>query len=151
MSQENLASFKAGAGGVLPLDTLMTRLMYDVRVSQFLLPLPKSSAASSGGDGGRAPGLKRPRGQPQGPSGKAKAKARTRGGPKNKPASLAHFDTRSKHGNLCWGFNLEDGCENKTEKDSKSGFQKCAKGCTCVQIAISPGTRLSIVAPSRSD
>ncbi|CAE7409656.1 unnamed protein product, partial [Symbiodinium pilosum] len=50
MSQENLSSFKAGVGGVLPLDTLMNRLMYDVRVSQFLLPLPKGSAAGSGGD-----------------------------------------------------------------------------------------------------
>ena len=139
MSQENLSSFKAGVGGVLPLDTLMNRLMYDVRVSQFLLPLPKGSAAGSGGDISRTPGLKRPGGKPQGPSGKAKAKARTRGGPKNKPASLANFDTRSKHGNLCWGFNLEDGCENKTEKDPKSGFQKCAKGLHLCANCHKPG------------
>ena len=117
----------------------MNRLMYDVRVSQFLLPLPKSSVANSGGDSSRAPGLKRPGGNPQGPSGKAKAKARTRGGPKNKPASLANFDTRSKHGNLCWDFNLEDGCENKTEKDSKSGFQKCAKGLHLCANCHKPG------------
>ena len=139
MSQENLSSFKAGVGGVLPLDTLMSRLMYDVRVSQFLLPLPKSSAAGSGGDINRTPGLKRPGGKPQGPSGRAKAKAKTRGGPKNKPVSLANFDTRSKHGNLCWGFNLEDGCGNKTEKDSKSGFQKCAKGLHLCANCHKPG------------
>ncbi|CAE7465617.1 NaCP60E [Symbiodinium sp. CCMP2592] len=47
---------------------------------------------------------------------KAKAKAKARGGPKNKPASLAQYETRTKFGNACWGFNLEDGCSNKTEK-----------------------------------
>ncbi|CAE7280308.1 NaCP60E [Symbiodinium sp. CCMP2592] len=59
---------------------------------------------------------------------KAKAKAKSRGGPKNKPAALAPYDTRTKFGNACWGFNLPDGCSNKTEKDPKSGFQKCDKG-----------------------
>ena len=46
MSQENLPSFKPGADGGKPLDSLMARLMYDVRVSQFLLPLPKGQAHS---------------------------------------------------------------------------------------------------------
>ncbi|CAE7420275.1 unnamed protein product, partial [Symbiodinium pilosum] len=41
MSQENLSSFKPGSSGGLPLDALMGRLMYDVRIGQFLLPLPK--------------------------------------------------------------------------------------------------------------
>ena len=63
---------------------------------------------------------------------KAKAKAKARGGPKNKPASLAQFDTRTKFGNACWGFNLEDGCSNKTEKDAKSGWMRCEKGFSCM-------------------
>ena len=56
MSQENLRSFKPGSSGELPLDALMGRLMYDVRIGQFLLPLPKgtgAAAASSSGGGER--------------------------------------------------------------------------------------------------
>ena len=133
MSQENLSSFKPGSSGGLPLDALMGRLMYDVRIGQFLLPLPKGTSAASASSGGggesRAPNLKRGS-KTQAPLGKAKAKAKARGDPKgaSQPASLASFDTRSKHGNLCWGFNLEDGCENKVEKDPKSGFMRCIKG-----------------------
>ena len=135
MSQENLSSFKPGSSGDPPLDALMGRLMYDVRIGQFLLPLPKgtSAAVASSGGGGesRAPNLKRGS-QTQAPSGKAKAKAKARGGPKNKPASLASFDTRSKHGNLCWGFNLEDGCENKVEKDPQIWVYALRQGIALV-------------------
>ena len=140
MSQENLASFKPGPGGVLPLDTLMSRLMYDVRVSQFLLPLPKGQVHGIPVPGNEAKGngLKRG-GRASTPSAKAKAKAKARGGPKNTPASLANFETRTKFGNLCWGFNLEDGCSNQTEKDPKSGFQKCVKGLHLCANCHKPG------------
>ena len=142
LSQENLNSFKPGSSGGLPLDALMGGLMYDVRISQLLLPLPKgagvASASSGGGGESRAPNLKRGS-KTQAPSGKAKAKAKARSGPENKPASLASFDTRSKHGKLCWGFNLEDGCENKVEKDPKSGFLCCVKGLHLCADCHKPG------------
>ncbi|CAE7943907.1 unnamed protein product, partial [Symbiodinium necroappetens] len=131
MSQEGLLSFKPGASGKPPLDAVMTRLSFDVRVTQFLLPMQKGQVAKAPNppkdptkDDKQLPPPKIPRLATE----KAKAKAKARGGPKNKPASLAQFDTRTKFGNACWGFNLEDGCSNKTEKDSKSGWMRCEKG-----------------------
>ncbi|CAE7783344.1 unnamed protein product [Symbiodinium sp. KB8] len=138
MSQEGLLSFKPGASGKPPLDSVMTRLSYDVRVTQFLLPMQKGQVAKASNlpkdptkDDKQMPPPKVPRLATE----KAKAKAKARGGPKNKPASLSQFDTRTKFGNACWGFNLEDGCSNKTEKDSKSGY-------TCVTLKVSTVNRL---------
>ena len=140
MSQENLPSFKPGGTGEKPLDALMARLMYDVRVSQFLLPLPKGQTHPGAlAAGSEAKGGLRRGNRASAPSGKSKAKAKARGGPKNKPASLAGFDTRSKFGNLCWRFNLEDGCSNQTEKDPKCGFQKCPKGLHLCANCHKPG------------
>ncbi|CAE7226396.1 NaCP60E [Symbiodinium sp. CCMP2592] len=144
MSQEGLASFKQDASGKLPLDAVMSRLMYDQRIGQFLLPMQKTQVQ-------RVPGVpskdsEKP-GPPDGPppkvprvaTEKAKAKAKARGGPKNKPASLAQYETRTKFGNACWGFNLEDGCSNKTEKDPKSGWMKCEKGLHVCAACHKPG------------
>ncbi|CAE7839749.1 NaCP60E [Symbiodinium sp. CCMP2592] len=144
MSQEGLASFKQDASGKLPLDAVMSRLMHDQRICQFLLPMQKTQVQ-------RVPGVpfkdtEKP-GPPDGPppkvprvaTEKAKAKAKARGGPKNKPASLAQYETRTKFGNACWGFNLEDGCSNKTEKDPKSGWMKCEKGLHVCAACHKPG------------
>ena len=142
MSQEGLLSFKPGASGKPPLDAVMTRLSFDVRVTQFLLPMQKGQVAKAPNppkdpskDDKQLPPPKIPRLATE----KAKAKAKARGGPKNKPASLAQFDTRTKFGNACWGFNLEDGCSNKTEKDSKSGWMRCEKGFHVCAACHKPG------------
>ncbi|CAE7366831.1 unnamed protein product, partial [Symbiodinium sp. KB8] len=118
MSQEGLLSFKPGASGKPPLDAVMTRLSFDVRVTQFLLPMQKGQVTkvqTPTKDDKTLPPPKIPKVATE----KAKAKAKARGGPKNKPASLAQYETRTKFGNACWGFNLEDGCSNKTEKAEK--------------------------------
>ncbi|CAE7032271.1 NaCP60E [Symbiodinium sp. CCMP2592] len=129
MSQEGLQSFKPGPSGVPPLDAVMSRLAFDQRITQFLLPMQKSQvvkvAPTKVTEDDKPPA---PHKVPRIATEKAKAKAKARGGPKNKPAALAAYDTRTKFGNACWGFNLPDGCSNKTEKDPKSGFQKCDKG-----------------------
>ena len=75
--------------------------------------------------------------------------AKARGGPKNKPSSLAAYDTKTKFGNACWAFNLEDGCANKTEKSLSLGIRSVRKGFTCVPHAISLGTLSSTVRPRR--
>ena len=142
MSQEGLLSFKPGASGKPPLDAVMARLSFDVRVTQFLLPMQRGQVAKAPNppkdpnkDEKQLPPPKIPRLATE----KAKAKAKSRGGPKNKPASLAQFDTRTKFGNACWGFNLEDGCSNKTEKDSKSGWMRCEKGFHVCAACHKPG------------
>ena len=140
MSQEGLASFKLDASGKPPLDAVMSRLMFDQRINQFLLPMQKSQVVKPP-DSPKDPPEKptKPPKIPRVPTGKAKAKALARGGPKNKPAILAKYETRTKFGNACWGFNLEDGCANKTEKDPKSGWIKCEKGLHVCAACHKPG------------
>ena len=141
LSQEGLASFKLDASGKPPLDAVMSRLMFDQRINQFLLPMQKSQAVKIPNSATKDPPEKptRPPKIPRVATEKAKAKAQARGGPKNKPASLAQYETRTKFGNACWGFNLEDGCSNKTEKDPKSGWMKCEKGLHVCAACHKPG------------
>ena len=47
MSQEGLLSFKPGASGVPPLDAIMSRLAFDQRITQFLLPMQKSQVVKT--------------------------------------------------------------------------------------------------------
>ncbi|CAE7296178.1 car, partial [Symbiodinium sp. CCMP2592] len=120
MSQEGLQSFKPGPSGVPPLDAVMSRLAFDQRITQFLLPMQKSQVvrvAPTKVTEDDKPSV--PPKVPRVATEKAKAKAKARGGPKNKPAALAAYDTTTKFGNACWGFNLPDGCSNKTEKEGK--------------------------------
>ena len=80
MSQENLPSFKPGSSGEKPLDSLMARLMCDVRVSQFLLPLPKGQAhPGTAAAGSEAKGGLKRGNRASAPSGKSEAKAKARG------------------------------------------------------------------------
>ena len=141
MSQEGLLSFKPGASGVPPLDAVMSRLAFDQRITQLLLPMQKSqvvkTAPNKDKDDSKPPPP--PHKVPRVASEKAKAKAKARGGPKNKPSSLAAYDTKTKFGNACWAFNLEDGCANKTEKDPKSGYQRCEKGLHVCAACHKPG------------
>ena len=141
MSQEGLASFKLDASGKPPLDAVMSRLMFDQRINQFLLPMQKSQVVKVPNSPAKDPLEKptRPQKIPRVATEKAKAKAQARGGPKNKPASLSQCETRTKFGNACWGFNLEDGCSNKTEKDPKSGWMKCEKGLHVCAACHKPG------------
>ena len=136
ISKEGLTSLKPDGRGELPIDAVMSRLMYDQRVNQFLLPLPAShahlhrSVSKDPADTKSTPKAGVP---------KAKAKAKARGGPKNKPSSLKSYETRTKMGNVCWGFNLEDGCQNKTERDPKSGHLKCERGLHICASCHKPG------------
>ena len=145
MSQEGLPSFKPGASGKPPLDDVIARLSFNPRVSQFLLPMQKSQVVKAPTPPTQNPSkdsLEKPTPPPKVPriaTEKAKAKAKARGGPKNKPASLAQYETRTRFGNACWGFNLEDGCSNKTEKDPKSGWMKCEKGLHVCAACHKPG------------
>ena len=151
MSQENLSSFKAGVGGVLPLDTLMSRLMYDVRVSQFLLPLPKSSAAGSGGDISRTPGLKRPGESLRGRLEERKLKQGPVAAQRISQLALPISIPGPSMGTFVGVLILRTGVGIKPKKTQSLGSKSVPRGFTCVQIAISLGTRSSIVVPSRSD
>ncbi|CAE7253466.1 NaCP60E [Symbiodinium necroappetens] len=143
MSRENLKTFRGNAAGELPLDNLINRLSYDQRVQRFLLPMIKGP---KGGGKGKdkdkdppPPQVDDERPQKPKPSAHAKEIAKRRGGPKNKPEALKPYDTRTKWGNVCWGCNLEDGCDLKTEKDPKSGFMKCARGLHICAACHKPG------------
>jgi len=157
LSQEGLPSFKPGANGKPPLDEAMVRLSLDPRITQFLLPMQKSQVVKQPGkDAAKEPGkdtaarVPDPPRPPRVTTERAKAKAKARGGPRNKPASLAQYDTRTKFGNACWGFNLEDGCQNKTEKDAKSGWLKCSKGFHVCAACHKPGhSVLTCKSPTR--
>ena len=98
ISREGLTSLKPDGRGALPIDAVMSRLMFDQRVNQFLLPLPASHAHL------HRSVLKDPadtKPTPKAGVPKVKAKAKARAGPKNKPSSLKSYETRTKMGNVC--------------------------------------------------
>ncbi|CAE7248244.1 unnamed protein product [Symbiodinium sp. CCMP2592] len=87
LAREAAPPFKVDSLGVSPLDAKFSAMMYDVRLQQFLLPLPKQTA----------PVLAVPVDDGAGDSSQPVPKG-------------------TEDGNVCWDFNLASGCSLKTEK-----------------------------------
>ena len=103
--------YKVDASGTSPLDAKFKALITDPRVSQFLLPLPKAVAhVADPLDGEKGKTGK----------GKGRGKSKGRGGkdrvPRNLPVQFKGLQTKTDKGNICFGFNLEEGCANQTRK-----------------------------------
>ena len=103
--------------------------MNDPRILQFFLPVPKSHASSSKAevaedvrDGLSDVPKPKPKPKPKlNPKGKAKFKQ-----PRGVPTALKGLKTRTERGNICWDYNLDDGCQNETRK--ADGIEQCSKG-----------------------
>lgn len=125
MAQEIVGSLKPQAGGVLPMDDKLKTLMFDPRITQHLLPLPKGQSkvvevASSSADKADDPVRK-------GPKPKKKAKASPAAKAKC-PEELKSFDQFDKNGTpICWSFNL-GGCKEPVNNGRcKKGAHVCMK------------------------
>ena len=125
MAQELTGSLKVQADGTLPMNEKLKALMYDPRITQHLLPLPKGQAkvsdvASAGSDTAQDPLRKTP---------KPKKKAKASPAAKAKcPDELKSFEQFDKNGlPICWSFNL-GGCKEAVNNGRcKKGSHVCMK------------------------
>ena len=129
LSEEVKPPFKPSPAGIPKLNAPFRAMTLDVRVSQFLLPLPKHFA-KVGGEKRQHPGGE----GTGGPKKKTKTKAEPKAPyvPKSLPESLKQYKTRVPAGNICWNYNLDSGCDLTTSKDKrgpkcKRGYHFCAK------------------------
>ena len=118
IAREVPGPYKVDAAGKSPLDAEFEKFMYDPRVTQFLLPLPKavSHAHHEHQDPSRTPPpptatAERPPKNPKKGKGKGKDKP-----PRNLPEQFKGLATRTEKGNICFALNLEGGCNNQTRK-----------------------------------
>lgn len=125
MAQEITGSLKVQADGTLPMNEKLKALMFDPRITQHLLPLPKgqvkgSEAAASSVEVSDEPVRK-------GPKPKKKAKASPAAKAKC-PDELKSYEQRDKSGlPICWAFNL-GGCKEAVNKGRcKKGSHVCIK------------------------
>ena len=112
-------------GTVIPLDGHVTRLSTDPRVTMLLLPLPSSQRVTDAGDKPKPAVKPAPRPTPKNNSGKRKTRAE-----RSCPEELRNYTTRVAAGQICWNYNLKDGCQLSTSGKPP----KCTRGlhmCAC--------------------
>lgn len=124
LAQEVNGSLKM-QGAVIPLDQHVTRLSTDPRVTMLLLPLPASQRVVDVAD--------RPKPTPKAstrtaaPKNNNKCKTRAE---RSCPEELKNYTTRVAAGQICWNYNLKDGCQLATTGKPP----KCTRGlhlCAC--------------------
>ena len=114
MANEIKGSLRPLPTGILPMDEAMKQLRVDPRVTMHLLPLPKNRA--SGSDKRSNEDVVNAKSDP-------KLKA---------PAAMCPDELKGHHQrdesneNICWAFNLTNGCKTKGARCPK-GVRKCAK------------------------
>ena len=126
MAQDHKGSLKPNAAGDIPLDTLVTRLCQDPRITMFLLPSASTVKAAPKEDG-----PKKATSSPQQAAAKSTGinKKRKSRAEKSCPEELRKHNLRCEHGPVCWAYNLKTGCRNSTSgKPSRcvKGFHVCA-------------------------
>ena len=124
LAQEVTGSLKM-QGTVIPLDGHVTRLSTDPRVTMLLLPLPSSQRVTDAGDKPKPAVKPAPRPTPKNNSGKRKTRAE-----RSCPEELRNYTTRVAAGQICWNYNLKDGCQLSTSGKPP----KCTRGlhmCAC--------------------
>ena len=130
MAQELQGSLQPDEKGDFPMEKKLKELRTDPRITMFLLPLPKSTAASSKEvDKPAAATTTSTRPSQPGP---ARPKKRAKVSPKAKsmcPQELKGFQQKDPNGQaVCWAFNLKSGCKNEvTNGRCKKGVHCCIK------------------------
>ena len=126
MAQEHTGPFTTGPRGELPLDLLMTQLMYDPRISMHLLPLPSSSSKIAASASVDDDGPKRPLPRPVNPKKKAKASAKAKANCPDELKGYNQFDDKGTP--ICWAFNMGKGCSEETKDGRcKKGMHVCIR------------------------
>ena len=124
LAQEVTGSLKMN-GTDIPLDKHVTRLSTDPRVTMLLLPLPANQRLTDVAEKPKAAAKPTPKqGQPKG-SNKRKTRAE-----KSCPEELKHYTTKVAAGQICWNYNMKDGCQLPTSGKPA----RCNRGlhmCAC--------------------
>ena len=124
MANEIKGSLRPLPTGILPMDEAMKQLRVDPRVTMHLLPLPKNRA--SGSDKRSNEDVVNPKSDPKLKAPKPKKP------PTKKAAAMCPDELKGHHQrdesneNICWAFNLTNGCKTKGARCPK-GVHKCAK------------------------
>ncbi|CAL1127471.1 unnamed protein product [Cladocopium goreaui] len=128
LAQEVSGSLKMD-GNEIPLDKHVTRLATDPRVTMLLLPLPTNQRVTE------APDKPRPNAKagPVRPAAKVSTKRKTRA-ERSCPEELKQYNTKVAAGQICWNYNMKDGCQLSTSGKPA----KCSRGlhlCACCHKA----------------
>eukprot|EP00435_Cladocopium_sp_Y103_P039314 s106_g10.t1 len=111
LAQEVTGSLKM-QGTEIPLDKHVKRLTTDPRVTMLLLPLPASQKIPDPIDGPKkTPTPKAPPVHPAAPKRPNKRKTRAERGC---PEELRKYNMKVSAGQICWNYNLKDGCQLTT-------------------------------------
>ena len=122
LAQEVTGSLKA-TGNDIPLDAHVKRLTTDPRVTMLLLPLPSNQKVPEPSSAHAETSTTRPAAAPKRP---AKRKTRAERGC---PEELKKYDMRVSAGQVCWNYNLKEGCQLPTQGKParcQRGLHMCA-------------------------
>ena len=127
LAQEVTGSLKV-AGGQIPLDKHVKQLTTDPRVTMLLLPLPVNQRVQDPVDAPKKPPAPRPA-APNTAAPKRVGKRKTRA-EKGCPEELRKYNMKVSSGQICWNYNLKDGCQLTTNGKPA----RCQRGlhlCAC--------------------
>ena len=108
LAQEVTGSLKM-TGNDIPLDAHVKRLTTDPRVTMLLLPLPSNQKVSEPTGGPTRPAPTRPAAAAPKRQGKRKTRAE-----RGCPDELKKYNMKVSSGQVCWNYNLKDGCQLPT-------------------------------------
>ena len=129
LAQEVTGSLKM-TGNDIPLDAHGKRLTTDPRVTMLLLPLPSNQKVSEPAGGPTRPAPTRPAAAaPKRPS---KRKTRAERGC---PDELKKYNMKVSAGQVCWNYNLKDGCQLPTNGKPA----RCQRGLHICANCLKPG------------
>ena len=127
LAQEVTGSLKMN-GTVIPLDRHFKQLTTDPRVTMLLLPLPNSQRVQDPLDSAKKTAQpKSSGGHPAAPKRANKRKTRAERGC---PEELRKYNMKVASGQICWNYNLKDGCQLPTNGKPA----RCQRGlhlCAC--------------------
>ena len=108
LAQEVTGSLKM-SGTEIPLDKHVRRLTTDPRVTMLLLPLPANQKVSEPSGGPTRPAPSRPSNAAPKKTNKRKTRAE-----RGCPEELRKYSMKVSAGQVCWNYNLKDGCQLPT-------------------------------------
>jgi len=134
LAQEVTGSLKMD-GNEVPLDKHVTRLSTDPRVTMLLLPMPSNQRVAEVPDKPKPV----PKAPPTRPAPKGAGKRKTRA-ERSCPEELKGYTTKVAAGQICWSYNLKDGCQLPTNGKPP----KCSRGLHLCACCHKPGHSLVV-------
>ena len=127
LAQEVTGSLKMN-GTVIPLDRHFKQLTTDPRVTMLLLPLPNSQRVQDPLDSAKKTAQPKSSGGP--PAAPKRANKRKTRAERGCPEELRKYNMKVASGQICWNYNLKDGCQLPTNGKPA----RCQRGlhlCAC--------------------